>query len=275
MKIKFLGTAAYEGIPALFCQCPTCLESKKLKGKNLRTRTQTLINNDLLIDFNADTVCHYQNYDLDFSHLKYCLITHSHSDHLYERDIEILANHFSHKDPSFFLKFYSGEAGYKIINWYIQNRNIASSASVELVKQYELININPYKIFPIEANHDKNSSPFIYLIQDEENKTFLYGHDSGILPEEQLIKLKQFAPLTLISFDCTGALEKNWKDHHMSLDVIIEQISRLKNLKIVDSKTKYVINHFSHNGHATHQQLEKACSKYDIIVAYDGLELTI
>lgn len=33
MKIKYFGTAAYEGIPSLFCQCETCKRAMKLGGK--------------------------------------------------------------------------------------------------------------------------------------------------------------------------------------------------------------------------------------------------
>ncbi len=29
MKIKYLGTAAYEGVPAMFCNCPVCKKAMK------------------------------------------------------------------------------------------------------------------------------------------------------------------------------------------------------------------------------------------------------
>ena len=35
MKFRYLGTAASEGWPALFCNCEYCLKAKKLGGKNL------------------------------------------------------------------------------------------------------------------------------------------------------------------------------------------------------------------------------------------------
>ena len=55
MKVKVLGTAACEGVPAMFCNCENCVKVRELKGKNLRARTQTLIESDMLVDFNADT----------------------------------------------------------------------------------------------------------------------------------------------------------------------------------------------------------------------------
>ena len=50
MKFTYLGTSSCEGIPALFCNCPRCEGARRLGGKNIRTRTQALINEDLLID---------------------------------------------------------------------------------------------------------------------------------------------------------------------------------------------------------------------------------
>ena len=48
MKIKYLGTAAAEGIPAIFCECANCKRPRMLGGKNIRTRSQAII------DFEAD-----------------------------------------------------------------------------------------------------------------------------------------------------------------------------------------------------------------------------
>lgn len=61
MKLIYLGTAAFEGIPAIFCSCPICNEARILGKRNIRTRSQAIINDDLLIDFNPDTFTHFLN----------------------------------------------------------------------------------------------------------------------------------------------------------------------------------------------------------------------
>ena len=38
MKIKYLGTAAAEAIPALFCTCDVCRKARKVGGRELRLR---------------------------------------------------------------------------------------------------------------------------------------------------------------------------------------------------------------------------------------------
>ena len=58
MKLTYLGTGAAEGWPALFCNCKNCQEAARLGGRNIRTRSQSLINTDLLIDLPPDTYLH-------------------------------------------------------------------------------------------------------------------------------------------------------------------------------------------------------------------------
>jgi glyoxylase-like metal-dependent hydrolase (beta-lactamase superfamily II) len=82
MNITFLGTAAAEGFPAVFCNCGYCREARRLGGKNIRTRSQTLINDDLLIDLPADTYSHFLYNGICGDTIRNLLITHSHADHV-------------------------------------------------------------------------------------------------------------------------------------------------------------------------------------------------
>ncbi|HBJ10614.1 MAG TPA: carbon-phosphorus lyase, partial [Ruminococcaceae bacterium] len=38
MKFQYLGTAAAEGFPGMFCSCDTCEKARKAGGRNIRTR---------------------------------------------------------------------------------------------------------------------------------------------------------------------------------------------------------------------------------------------
>ena len=76
MKIKFLGTAAAEGWPAVFCNCENCKKAASLGGKNIRTRSQILVNDDLLIDLPPDTYLHKLAHGLDLSKVSVLLVTH-------------------------------------------------------------------------------------------------------------------------------------------------------------------------------------------------------
>ncbi|MBQ5791771.1 MAG: hypothetical protein IIW19_03595, partial [Clostridia bacterium] len=70
MKLTYLGTAAAEGVPALFCDCPTCRYSRKHGGRNVRTRSQALIDDALLIDMGPDALMHALNFGLDFTRIE-------------------------------------------------------------------------------------------------------------------------------------------------------------------------------------------------------------
>ena len=50
MKITYYGTAAGEAWPGVFCQCHVCQEARRLGGKNIRTRSQALIDGALLLE---------------------------------------------------------------------------------------------------------------------------------------------------------------------------------------------------------------------------------
>ena len=54
MKFQYLGTAAAEGIPALFCNCDICRTAARRGGKELRMRSGALVNDKLLIDLSPD-----------------------------------------------------------------------------------------------------------------------------------------------------------------------------------------------------------------------------
>ncbi|MCI9662064.1 MAG: hypothetical protein HFI80_11120, partial [Lachnospiraceae bacterium] len=64
MEIQYLGTAAAEGLPALFCGCEICKKARKAGGKEVRTRTQSIVDAKILIDFPPDTYTHALAYSL-------------------------------------------------------------------------------------------------------------------------------------------------------------------------------------------------------------------
>ena len=58
MKLTYYGTAAGEAWPGVFCSCALCQRARVLGGKNIRTRSQALIDDDLLLDLPPDNYLH-------------------------------------------------------------------------------------------------------------------------------------------------------------------------------------------------------------------------
>lgn len=275
MKIKYLGTAAYEGIPSLFCNCRVCRTALEKGGRDLRSRSQALVNDDLLLDFPADTVWHYQRFHLDWTKISDCLITHSHSDHLYPKDIVMAAPEYTHQHRE--IHFCAAQDGYDKIKAVIDRPNITTkgAVSVSLVepgKRFFVGENEKYSVLPLWANHAQDTSPVIYSITCGE-KRILYAHDSGVFYEKTWAELKKEGLYDLVSLDCTGCLQPGWRDGHMSFETNLETIARMKSEKLIGNKTIVVINHFTHNGGQIHEELVAEAEKYGIIVAYDGLEI--
>ena len=270
MKIKYLGTAAYEGVPALFCNCRVCKLSRERGGRNLRSRSQALINDDLLMDFNADTVWHYQKYNFDWDKITDCLITHSHCDHLYPDDIEIEANAYSHDHGK--LRFYAARDGYKKLKAFTDKTD--GNATATLIQAGKRFQAGKYSVLPLWANHDRTSSPVFYSVSAS-GKRLLYAHDTGAFPEESWEALKGEGRFDFLSLDCTGclALGGDWVDGHMSFGTNLKIVERMKREGLADEKTIVVLNHFSHNGGQTYDEMLGEAEAHGCIVAYDGLEI--
>ena len=274
MKIKFLGTAAYEGVPSLFCDCEVCRKSVAAGGKNLRSRSQALVNDNLLIDFPADTVWHSHKYGLDWNKITDCIITHSHSDHLYPADTAMLASGYAKGNSK--LHFHCGESGLNKLKEVAEREHIGARIELSLVEPFKPFTVcnGKYTVMPLPADHAQNTSPVIYAIAGE-GKRMLYAHDTGMFSESVWNGLRSFGKFDLVSLDCTAclALDGDWERGHMSVGSNLRTIDRMEQEGLADDKTVFVLNHFSHNGGQTHDELVKAVKDKGVIVAYDGMEI--
>lgn len=80
MKVTFLGTAAAEGIPALWCECEVCRKAQQQRGWDLRRRCAYLIDSDTLVDFGPDIFWQCTEFNIDLTRIDRIVFTHAHSD---------------------------------------------------------------------------------------------------------------------------------------------------------------------------------------------------
>ena len=272
MKITYLGTAAAEGAPAVFCSCEYCCEARRLGGKDIRTRSQTIINHDLLIDLPADTYSHFLNNGIEGDRIKYLLITHSHQDHFYPDELQMRGGAYAHNMHSPELKVLCGDGAYKKLEGFL---GVHAKVSVNCVQPFEKVDLGEYTVTPIPARHYIGDGALIYIIQSD--KTILYAHDTGYLYDEVIDYIeKNQIKFDLISLDCTYVnVPIDDSDGHMGLDNIRRLIERLTLAGAVTGSTVKVINHFSHNALPIQHQLEKQVEKDGLLVAYDGFTIEI
>lgn len=271
MKIRYLGTAAAEGVPGMFCDCELCRNARKVGGKEIRTRSQALLDDKILIDFPADTYMHMLNFGLELHKIHTLVVTHSHMDHLYERDFWCrnpgIGNDIEEKP----LEVYVTAAGFKQVSECLK----ADSIPENRVLAHEIVPFQPfeaegYRFTPLKADHDQSAGAVFYIIEHGD-KSMLYAHDTGYFPDESWEYLtKCGVKFDFISLDCTnGFLE--YSGGHMGLLPCKKVHERFMEMGLCDENTKVCLNHFSHNGAgATYEKMIEKAAEFGFDVSHDG-----
>lgn len=271
MRIQFLGTAAAEGIPAVFCACDVCRKVRRIGGRDVRSRCQTLIDDCLLIDFGPDTYHHCLTYGVDLSTVRDAIVTHVHEDHFYPTELGNLRRPFAVTPegvPNFRI-WGSCDVG-SLTESIFANPRIRGE--FREVKPFQPNSIAGFSVTALKATHG-TENPYVYLIE-KDGKCLLYAHDSGIFPDETwdyLAGLKLH--IDMISFDCTGGTEDDLDyASHMCLGRNIRCRERLQSMGLVDDETRCFVNHFSHNGKdVLWDDLKPQACAAGFEVTYDGL----
>jgi phosphoribosyl 1,2-cyclic phosphate phosphodiesterase len=272
MKLTYYGTAAGEGWPGLFCNCELCNTARSLKGKNIRTRSQALINEDLLIDLTPDTNMHSLSYGLDLTKVYHVLITHSHNDHFNPPDLELLREPFAHDREGIFHIYGNMKVKEKIWSDVPDVKEVEPCFQFHYAKPFEPMKVKDYIVTPLLALHDRKEECLFYQVT-QNNKTILYAHDTGSFPKETMDYLvSNKVHLDLVSFDCTMGSNEDGNNHMGLMDAYKEK-QKLIEYGLGDDSTVWIVNHFSHNGLWLHDRLVEEADKYGFLVSYDTMEV--
>ncbi len=274
MKLQYLGTAAAEAFPALFCECEACKKARQLGGKNIRGRSGAVINDKILIDFPPDIYMTSLNHNIKLSEITDIFFTHSHSDHcaLSELIWRCAGNYCHLPDNSNRINLYGNEAVEKLFND-PKNYLLKNFADFHLISHGESVKINDTVFTFLPANHADGENSGIYLVEDSKS-SFLYAHDTGIFPESTFTMLED-KKLDAISIDCCSGIKENDYPYHMNMEQNQQVISRLSKLGCIDDSTKIIVNHFSHNCGQVHEELVAEAAKYSFEVSFDGMILEL
>lgn len=274
MRIQFLGTAASEGWPAVFCQCEACKKAKELGGKNIRSRSSCIIEDKYMIDFPPDTFMHMINNKLDLAKIQHLFITHSHEDHFYPEDLFTRQQPYAHIDKQYLapMNIYGNSTVKKEFNKLGGEKNSNGSLKFQELKPFQHIKLEGAEVYTLLADHKPDEQCLLYIIKIG-NKTLLYGHDSGYFPERSWKEIAKHK-IDGVIFDCTFGF-KEMKKGHMGFSAALEIKDRMLRESIASENTKYIIAHFSHNVGLLHEEIEKKAGQYGFITAYDGMVLEI
>lgn len=279
MKFTYLGTAAAEGWPSVFCNCDSCRAARELGGKNIRTRSQALVNKDLLLDFPCDTYLHVLRSGMDISAVRFLLVTHSHTDHFYPAELVNRGGEYAHDMTSAALDIYCNEAVRDYFFRAAQHEmepEVLEGLRFHIVEPFQSFDAGSYHITPLPARHLPSEKALFYLIESE-GKSLLYAHDTGRFRPEVYDFLTQWGKvLDMVSLDSTsGKLENGERSGHMGVPDAAVVKQRLLEIGAADGGTRFILNHFSHNGGLLHHQLEARGAEVGMEPSYDGMTFTI
>ncbi|MBE3576288.1 MAG: carbon-phosphorus lyase [Limnochordales bacterium] len=293
MEILFLGTAAAEGWPAVFCRCEACCRARAAGHENIRTRASLLIDGRFKFDLGPDTYHQALVHGVDLGLVRYVFITHSHSDHFYPAELEMRRPPFAHPapgeehDPG--LDVYGNEMVVrKALELKVAEdageagpaddglESVSEPEAQPEPRQGALVRVHRVKAFrpfragdaelvPLRADHKPDEEALFYLFR-RGGKTLLYGLDTGYFPEETWAWLEGESGrrwvgdgLDLVILDCTsGPLPGDRRRIHMNIETDLAVRERLLAAGLTAPACRFVATHFSHNGGLLHSELKAA-----------------
>jgi len=276
MRIQFLGTAAAEAQPGLFCDCPTCTYARKHGGKDIRTRSQSLVDDTLLIDFSADTMDHCIRFGMNLSAISHCLITHSHGDHLYLTDLDMRMPGFSNMGEDKPFHLYGSEGVMQEVQKHLEkvSENAKTYIHCHVLPLYKTVPVGEHLVTALKAVHGGREDFRFYMIENQEGKRLLYAHDTDYFCDEVWEYFEKTKPyFHFVSLDCTEA-NLPWMHYtgHMNLENNGKVKDRLIAMGCADEKTVFCCNHFSHNGiDVLYDTFSKLAGERGFSVSYDGM----
>lgn len=278
MKIKILGSGAWEGIPAPFCKCKICESAKKPNSKDNRTRPQISIESDegqFLIEISPDI--RIQSTKFNLPNISNFLISHWHFDHMYGLlELHAWIEFVLREKPKLF-------CSQKTKEWLDQNfAHIPKDVIV--VKPFEKFDLFGIKITPIPLYHmsgqdndtEENELENTYgFLLEKNGKKAVYLADYYKLPNKSLEIIKDS---DIIVADGTYLFEESFPDKsgqnnlksdpdHLHGKQILDFVNRLNAKKVI-------FHSISHFPEKSHEELQKLLSK-NMFVSYDGMELEL
>ena len=282
MKITILGSGGGEGYPATFCGCDHCNTARRVGGKSIRTLSQTLINDDLLIDYPHDSADHARRFGLNLGNVESLLVTHGHSDHFYPCEFFLRGGCYAHELKFSEFNIYGSAPVKNIFDAtaaaYSAHQSILETIKVNEILVYETKKIGRYTVTALPAKHATHLSPLNYIIECD-GKILIYFHDTGFPNIEVLDFIKgkeKWRRVDCVMMDATmGVADIPDTSGHMSFAQDKRLVELLKKLDIADDHTRFIANHITHNNAETHEKVEEIFAGTPIEVSYDGLVIEL
>jgi phosphoribosyl 1,2-cyclic phosphate phosphodiesterase len=246
MRITFLGTGTSVGVPAVGCDCETCLSDD---SRDKRLRTSVLIeHNGQNIIIDASTDFRQQALRVKLKHLAAILFTHSHADHCFGLD-DTRPIMFRDGAIPCFASEITWQGLRRIYSYVFEPAPYPGLPRIvpHLIEgDFNLLGLD---VEPLTVIHGKLPVT-AYRVGG-----FAYVTDCNYIPDETCERL---LGLDLLVID---ALRFKKHPTHMSLDQSLDYIERLKPRRALLTHISHDIKHEETSGHLP----------ASVEIAYDGL----
>ena len=268
MTIRLLGTGAAEGIPAFYSDSEVSNYAREHGGKDVRTRSAALIDGTIKIDLPPDTLYHLQRDRLNAMDWSALVFTHSHDDHFAPAELQYCLYPFNQMDYLDFVIYANRSICARL-------RGAYPAWPMEIVetRSFQCFRHGDYAFTPIHANHEDDEDAHNLIVQ-KAGRSLLYATDTGVWREDTWEFLKD-CRLDLLVIECTEGLRCTEYEGHLDIEACLQVIERLRAQGTLDTSAKIVTTHHSHNGDATHEQLETALNPHGVLVGFDGMEIEV
>ncbi len=311
MRLTFLGTAAAEGYPALWCRCERCTTARARGGRNLRFRSAVLVNDDLLLDAGPDLLASAVRLGIDLAPVQALLITHPHTDHLDPTAFFWRRRGFV-ATPLPWLEVYGSQASLARMAR-AEGRDVSFEPlrlrphPITALQRFEIVTggvpepddrfpeapdavpaTRPrrYVVWSLPARHAQpDLEPMLFAVlqvegPEVEERTgpvaLLYATDTGPFLEEAWTVLDRLAAEGIrfgaSIIDSTSGLGKDGTAHMNLRQMAAHQAELARRGLLLDGAHR-VAHHFSHNGTPPYEELEALLAADGLVPSYDGMTI--
>lgn len=295
MKFTFLGTAASEQYPAIFCSCEYCQKARERGGRNVRVCSSAYLEPDCLIDCNPGTVTRAQEFGVFLPAIERLLVTHSHADHFAPGVIRCRRMNAGVKLPVTpedrktvmgvrfcelpMLHVYGTEAVCQGLRENGQDPDPeVLRIQLHRVDCFETFEAGDMRCVALKADHNQgkgvSATPGLNYIIQRGGKTILYALDTGWFPDETLQKICEFQ-YDLVVMDATFGLGREDPKAHMNLPLVEKALHLFRERRLLKEGTPFCATHICPHWTPIHDEIAPIMAAKGITVAYDGLSINL
>lgn len=283
MNLRFLGTASGTGYPAAWCECAHCRFAREQGGRNLRARSSALLDGDVLLDMNGETIGTANRLGARLLDVEHLLVTHAHEDHFQpdwlvwrrmkpgidslpeDEQRQVFASRFTHlPELTVYGNRYVGEAMRAVKDIHLDQPDQSMTfRQLEAGQAYDLG--ADLRVTPVYAEHAGEDYTFNYIIQ-RGGKTLLYALDTGGYSAQSLAVLSAFRYDAIVMEGTFGPSFN--RSGHMTLDKNIQMLRYFTDNGLWANEPRFYLSHLAPHWTPPHEEYVRMVAPLGMQVAY-------